>query len=55
MFGSTAIATGELFWEIDYEGKSSALERTFTFTFTRDENQWQIVAQHIGRTPPKKN
>ena len=50
-FGETVILTGELFWEFEYEGKTSSLERSFTFTYARTAGEWRIVAQHIGRVP----
>jgi hypothetical protein len=53
VFDGTALVTGEFFWEIVYEGKTSVIERSFTFTYSRVGKKWKIVAQHMGRAPQK--
>lgn len=53
VFDGTAVVTGEFFWEIVFDGKASAIERSFTFTYSRLGDEWKIVAQHMGRVPQK--
>lgn len=53
VFENTAIVTGELFWEMLFDGKTTTNERVFTFTYAKIGRTWKIVAQHMGRVPPK--
>jgi ketosteroid isomerase-like protein len=52
-FDATAVVTGELYWEMVDDGKTATNERVFTFTYAKIGNKWKIVAQHMGRVPPK--
>lgn len=52
-FESTAVVIGEFFWEMVADGKTYKNERTFTFTYAKIGKDWKIVAQHMGRVPPK--
>jgi ketosteroid isomerase-like protein len=52
-FQASAVVTGELYWEMVNDGKTATNERVFTFTYAKIGNKWQIVAQHMGRVPPK--
>ena len=52
-FESTAIVIGEFFWEMVYNGRTLTNERTFTFTYAKIGKNWKIVAQHMGRVPPR--
>ena len=52
-FENTAIVTGELYWEMVFDGRTTTNERVFTFSYARIGNSWKIVAQHMGRVPPK--
>jgi ketosteroid isomerase-like protein len=53
VFENTAIVTGELFWEMVFDGRTTTNERVFTFSYAKIGNSWKIVAQHMGRVPPK--
>jgi ketosteroid isomerase-like protein len=53
VYDATAIVTGELYWEMVFDGKTAANERAFTFTYAKVGSSWKIVAQHMGRVPPK--
>lgn len=52
-YEATVIVTGELYWEMVFDGKTMANERVFTFTYAKVGSKWRIVAQHMGRVPPK--
>ena len=43
----TGVVTGQLRWK--FKEQNSVTKRTFTFTFI-NQKDWQILAQHIGRT-----
>jgi ketosteroid isomerase-like protein len=49
--GTTAVLTGDLYWEIMNEGKPLKIERRITFTYVKEGRDWKILAQHIGRVP----
>ena len=53
VFENTSVVTGELFWEMVFDGKTATNERVFTFTYAKIGNSWKIVSQHMGRVPPK--
>jgi len=52
MHAGTGIVTGILEWELTYNGRTSAVRRTYTATWVRGGPLgWRMVALHIGPAP----
>lgn len=51
IFDNTAILRGDLEWQLKNGDRVMTLKRRITFTYTRLNGQWIIVAQHIGMMP----
>jgi ketosteroid isomerase-like protein len=51
VFGSTAIVRGDLEWQLKNGDNVNTLSRRITFTWSRLNGRWMIVAQHIGMPP----
>jgi ketosteroid isomerase-like protein len=48
------VVTGRIEWETAQNGRTSALRRRYTATYARGGPLgWQIVALHIGSSPPQ--